>query len=283
MQEMRWCEEANNPAWADDGPALTEELRRAVRGEVALAEAMLTLASFQEEQERAAVALLERETWALTAILERSTPIWRYLPTTTLRFALDHPNAPHLELGLFSHLATLVAPRAGEQALMAATTPRWARVYTHHQQQPAGQAEALVRTYVPISVTEAVATLGLGRILTQIEVATRTAGRALEAQAHAQRERQAQLWRAERMLGCAPEPAAALPDRTRALPTRLLLLLLGPAALLAAGGALWGFAVVLVSSFFGLPEAVLALLLGAVGLLIWISCHTTSIPVDPRQ
>jgi hypothetical protein len=242
---------------------------------------MLTLALYQEEQARTAAALLERETWVLTAILERSAPIWQYLPTPTLRFVPDQPGAAHLELGHFSHLATRVAPRAGEPALMAATTPRWARVSTDHKQHLPEQAEALVHTYVPISVAEAVATLGLGGILTQIELATRTAGQALLAQAQAQRERQVQIRRGERMLGYEPEPADAMPAGTRSLPTLLLLLLVGPAGLLALGGALWALTAVLVCFLFGIPGALLTLLLGSVGLLVWRWRHVTGIMDDP--
>jgi hypothetical protein len=167
--------------------------------------------------------------------------------------------------------------------LLAATPPRWARVYTYHKQQPPGQAGALVHTYVPTSATEAVATLGLGRILTQIELATRTAGRALLAQAQAQRERQAQIWRAERTLGWEPEPAHAAHAGARALPTLLLLLLLGPACLLALGGALLGLAAVMVCFFFGLPAAVLTFLLGGVGLLVWRRHHVTRIAMDRKD
>jgi hypothetical protein len=255
-------------------------LRRAAQGDLVLAEAMLTLAHHQEEQVRASAVLLERETWVLTAILERSAPIWRFLPTPTLCFAPNPPGATHLELGHFSHLAPLVTPRADEPALIA-TTPCWARVSTSHKEQPAQQAGALVQTYMPISVTEAVATLGLGRILTQLELATRTAGQALLAQAQAQRERQAQIRRAEQMLGLEPEPVETVHDGTRALPELLLLLLVGPAGLLALGGALWALTTLLVCFLVGIPAALLTLLLGSVGLLVWRWRHVTGIMNDP--
>jgi hypothetical protein len=266
--------------WADEGRAVAEPLRRAAQGDVVLAEAMLTLAHYQEEQARTAAALLERETWVLTAILERSAPIWRYLPTATLRFALDPPGATHLELGHFSHLAPLVTPRADEPAVIA-TTPRWARVSTRPKEQHAEQTGAFVHTYMPISVTEAVATLGLGRILTQLELATRTAGQALLTQAQAQRERQAQIRRAEHMLGYESETAQAVHAGTRALPALLLLLLMGPAGLLALGGVLWALMLVMVCFLFGIPAALLTLLLGSVGLLVWRWRHATGIMNDP--
>ncbi len=255
MQERGWPAEATNLIQADDGPALPEELRRAARGEAVLTEALLTLAQHQEEQARTAADLLERETWALTAILERSAPIWGYLPDSTLRFVPDHSDAPHLELGLFSHLAARVVPRAGEETLMAVTTPRWARVYTCPRQQAAGQTEAPVRIYVPISVAEAAATLGFGRILAQIEVATRTAGRALLAEAQAQRERQARLLGVERMLGWEPDPVEAPPDGATTARTRLVLMLLGQAgpARWAPVTALVALTVILVRLFLGIP------------------------------
>ena len=255
MREIGWPAEATNLIQADDGPALPEELRQAARGEAALTEALLTLAHHQEEQARTAADLLERETWALTAILERSAPIWRHLPQPTLRFVPDRPDAPHLELGLFSHLATLVAPSASEHALLAATTPRWARVYTCHAQQPAGQADAPVRTYVPISVAEAVATLGLGRILAQIEAATRATGRALLAEVQTQRERQARLLGVERMLGWEPDPMEAPPNGATAAGMRLVLLALGQGgfARWAPGAALVALTVILVPLLLGIP------------------------------
>ena len=255
MQGRGWPAEATNPIQAEGGPAPPEELQRAARGEAVLTEALLTLAQLQEEQARTAADLLERETWALTAILERSAPIWGQLPDPTLRFVPDHPDAPHLELGLFAQLATRVVPREGEHALLAATTLRWAQVYSCPRQQPAGQTEALVRTYVPISVAEAVATLGFGRILAQIEVATRTAGRVLLAEAQAQRERQARLLAVERMLGWEPDPMEAPPEGGTTARTRLVLLLLGQegSARWAPGAALAALTVILVCLLLGFP------------------------------
>jgi hypothetical protein len=125
---------------------------------------------------------------------------------------------------------------------------------------------------VAISPAEAVATLGLGRILTQIEVATRTAGQALVAQAQAQRERQAQLLRAERMLGVDPEPPTTRQDCSRPIRRSLVLLLLEPTGpvRLALAGVLWGFVAILTCFLFGIPQAVLAVLVSGVGLLLWL-------------
>jgi hypothetical protein len=268
MQAIGWPAEPRNPIQAVGGPALPEGLLRAAWGEAALDEALLTLANHQEHQARTSADLLERETWALTAIMELSAPIWRQLLFPTLRFGTDSADEPHLELGHFAHLATLVAPRAGEPASMAATTPRWARVFTCRKQQQAGQVEVLARTYEPISVAEAVATLGFGRILSQIEVATRTAGQALLEQEQSQRERRARLLRVERMLGWEPDHEKT-PDRGTGARTRLALLL-GEAGSTqwAPGAALVALAVILVSLLFGIPQAVLALIVGGGGLLL---------------
>jgi hypothetical protein len=188
---------------------------------------LLTLAHYQEEQARTAADLLERETWALTAILTRSEPIWRQLPNPTLRFVLSHPDELHLELGSYSHLAALVAPTVDEQALIAATLPCWARVLPASQRRVAGQAGPLACSYVGISVAEAVATLGFGRILDRIEGAARTAGQAMLARAQVERERQARILSVEQMLGWGPDPADVRLDRTKTARTRLVLLLLG--------------------------------------------------------
>ena len=270
MQGRGWPAEATNPIQADGGRAFPEELRRAANGEIAVAEVLLTLAQHQEEQARTAADLLERETWALTAILERSAPLWRHLPDHTLRFVPDHPAAPVLEVGCFSHLAALIAPSVDEQALLAATTPCWARVAGAPERRRAGQTEALARSYVLISVAEAVATLGFGRILAQIEAATRTAGQALLAQAQVQRERQARLLGVERMLGWEPDPTEAPPDGATAVRTHLLPLLLGQGGLArwAPGAALVALTVILVCLLFGIPQAVLALMVGGGGLLL---------------
>ncbi len=269
MQELGWAVEATSVMQAHGKRALHEELRREARGEIALAEVMLTLVQHQEEQARTAADLLERETWALTVILERSVPIWRHLPDPTLRFVPDHPDAPHLEVGCFSHLAALISPSMDEQALIAATVPCWAQVSPAQQRRLAGQTGAFARSYVLISVAVAVATLGLGRILAQIEVATRTAGQTLLAQAEMQRERQAQLLRVERMLGVEPEPPIPPADCSRAMPLRLLPLCPMGFGGLALSGVLWGIMAILVCVLFGIPQAVFGVLLRGAGLLVW--------------
>ncbi len=227
MQGIGWPAEAPDPMQPHSGPALPEELQRAARGEAVLAEALLTLAHYQEELACTAAGLLERETWALTVILTRSEPIWKHLPNPTLRFMLGHPDEPHLEVGSFSHLAALMAPTVDEQALIAATTPCWARVFPADQRRAAGQTGPFACSYVAISVAEAVATLGFGRILGKIEVATRTAVQAMLAQAQAEREREARILSVEQMLGWGLNPADVRLDRTKTARTRLVLLLLG--------------------------------------------------------
>jgi len=248
MQGVLWPAEAGNLIQEHDRRALPEDLRRAARGEAALDEAFETLAHYQEELARIATDVLERETWVLTAIIIRSGPIWDHLRCPTLRFVPDRPDEPYLELGIFSHLAGLAAPSADEQALIADPAPRWARVSPHHERRLAGGTGALACSYVPVSVAEAVATLGLGRILAQIEAATRTTGQALLAQAQNQRERQARLLGVERMLGWEPDPTEASLDRTTTARTHLLLLVLGQGgpAWWALGAALVGLVVILV-------------------------------------
>jgi hypothetical protein len=270
MVGIGWPAEATRRKPVEESRALPEELWSVARGESALTEALLTLAHHQAEQAYSAAELLERETWALTAILERIAPLWRHLPQPTLRFASDRPDAPHLELGLFSHLATLVAPSAGEQALMSAATPLWARVYTRRTRLPAGQFEAIVRTYVPISVAEAVAALGLGRILNQINIMTRNAGRTLLDREQAQRERQVRLLGVERMLGWEPDPVEAQLFSWTAARRYLLMLLLGEGntAVWVPGAALVALTVIVVTLFFGIPIAVLALIVGTGCLLL---------------
>ena len=125
MQAIGWHAEPANPLQADQGRTVPRALERVARGDVVLTEALLMLAQQQDEQVRSAADLLEREIWALTAILELCAPIWRDLPQPTLRFAPDRPDGPHLELSLISHLATCAGSRAGDQAAVAAVTPRW--------------------------------------------------------------------------------------------------------------------------------------------------------------
>ena len=217
-------------AAANGNRGLREDLRRVSRGEIGVYEAFQTLTQSQEEQKRAAADLLEHETWAVTLLSGASEAIWRQLPGPTLRFALDtscDSERSHLELGRFSHLAALDAPSSEEQSLSALRTPCFARVYPHKDRQAAGHSGALACSYVPISPTEAVASLGFARIVTEIETATRTAGHALLVEGAAQRERQQQLLRIERMRGWEPDPAA---DPVAAAPpftTRLAMMLMG--------------------------------------------------------
>lgn len=274
MQGARWPDEDASLVREDGRRALPEDLLRAAHGEATLTEAFQTLVRYREEQARAAADLLERETWALTAILATSGPIWNHLKCPTLRFPLDSPGKPvsyHLELGHFPHLAALLAPSVDEQALIAATTPCWARVYPHAERQRAGETGALACSYVPIPVAEAVAALGLGRILTQIEAATCAVGQSLAAQARAQGERYERLQRVERLLGWEAEPTAEQVDRARAVGTGLVLALLGQGAgaRIVLVGAFLGPFVILLGLVIGFPLTLLALVLVAIALLVW--------------
>jgi hypothetical protein len=139
-------------------------------------------------------------------------------------------------VGYFAHLAALDAPTAAERELIAATAPCWARVYPHEDRQRAGQSGALACSYVPIPMAEAVATLGLERILTQDE-------------------RQARLLRAERALGWEPAPADAPVAAAMPIRTRLVLALLEPGsrARLALGAAFLGLVLILLCLLVGIP------------------------------
>lgn len=202
--------------------AQMRELERVARGVTPVYDAFLTLACSQEEQAHTATDLLERETWALDALLARSGPVWLPMGRPTLRFEVhqaDEPVSHHLELGRFSHLAALVEPTADEQALIAAREPCWARVALDPARQQAGQADALACSYSRISSADAVAQLGLARILSQIEAATRAAGTILLGRAQTQAERRAYLQLVEGMLHALPAssaPASAAPGALEA-------------------------------------------------------------------
>src|SRR5262249_44534553 len=71
---------------------LPADLWRAAHGSADLIDAIHILARRHEEQAHAAADLLERETWALSAILVASAPIWGRLSGATLRFLADQPS-----------------------------------------------------------------------------------------------------------------------------------------------------------------------------------------------
>ncbi|HVA92420.1 MAG TPA: hypothetical protein VNL71_21570 [Chloroflexota bacterium] len=226
------------------------DLRRVIFAEVPLTTAFPMLALYQEEQVRRAADLLERETWAVAAILAVSGPIWSQFTSPTLCFPFGGPGESppyHLEVGYFAHLAALDAPTAAERELIAATAPCWARVYPHQDRQRAGQSGALACSYVPVPLAEAVAALGLERILAQLETATRAAGQVLLNQAEAQDEREARLLRAERALDGESAPVEAPVAVEMPVRTRLVLALLEPGSRtgLALGAAFVGFALLL--------------------------------------
>jgi hypothetical protein len=225
---------------------------------------LLAVARYGREQALTAADLLERETWALTAVLDRCAPIWQHLADPILRFLPERADQPRLELGTFSHLAALIAPSTDEQVLIAATTPRWARVSPALERQQAQQTGSLACSYVIISAAEAITMLGFGRILSQLTAATRSAGQALATQAQNQRDRQAQLMQTERQLGVVPELAAISLGDSQAIFTCLVLALLQPINLtrFALAGAIWVLLVILASFLVTLSPAMFLLLLG---------------------
>ncbi len=266
------CSIPDSP-WPEDETVCPPDLQRAACGEVPLQEAFQTLAYYQEEQTRAAVDLLEQETWAVTVHLAASGPIWSHIGRPTLRFALDcaAQSVPcHLELGTFAHLAALITPSAGERTLISARTPCWARVYPHHERQGAGQIGAVAYSYVPIPTAEAVATLGLGRILSEIEAATRAAGQAILARAQEQAARHERLLRVERMLGWGQEPIeAAQPCQRHPRIDQVFVLLARGGGHVAAGAAVLGMVMAVLCLLLGIPGALLPLALTGLALFIW--------------
>ena len=249
------------------------DLRRAAQGEVSLYEAFQTLVRYREAHAQTAAELFERETWAMTVLVDASESLWTQPASPTLRFAIPGPDGPapyHLELGRFAHLAALQAPSEEEQELIAAASPRWARVHAHQERLHEGQTGALACRYVPMSTGEAVATLGFARILAQLECRARAVGTALLTQAEEQDARQQRVQQAERMLGWVPTPAVDS-HRAHSPGTRLLLSLVqeGCGQRLAVGTTLLGAMTVLFSFVVGVPHALLLLLLALPVLLLW--------------
>jgi hypothetical protein len=230
VQATHWPNLNATTAEGDGALAIPADLHRAARREMAPREAFQILAFYQDEHAREAADLLERETWALMAILASSNPIWNHRDSPTLRFMLDCSSTPlssHVELGRFAHLAALAAPNADEQALIETTTCCFARVAPHPERHGAGEVGALACSYIPISVGEAISLLGFGQIMDQIEATTRQTGEMLLTQARLLGERQTRLLGAERMLGWEPDPAAAPHWATTAC-AWLLVAVLGP-------------------------------------------------------
>ncbi|HVC80257.1 MAG TPA: hypothetical protein VNL35_07130 [Chloroflexota bacterium] len=236
-----------------------------------LYETFQSLAFSQEEQEREAGDLLEREIWAVTRIMAVSAPIWNQNPSPIVSFSLGHTSEPapyRLELSRFAHLRALRTPSPGEQALIASDTPCWARVAPNLERHLAGYSDALACSYVPVPVAEAVKLLGLGRIMTQIEAATQSAGQAVLNEARFQEDRRARLVAVERMLGCEPHPAA---DRETPVRTHVALALLGKGrfAALPPNAACLGLAAGVLCFVAGFAQALIVLLIGVVLLAAW--------------
>ncbi|MGH2411365.1 MAG: hypothetical protein ACRDGS_13510 [Chloroflexota bacterium] len=251
---------------------LSQFARRGAAGTAGpIYETFQTLAFSQEEQERGAADLLEREIWAVTRVMAVSAPIWNQNPSPVLSFSLGHLSEPapyRLELSRFTHLGMLRSPSPGEQALIASDTPCWARVAPNLERHLAGYSDALACSYVPIPVAEAVKLLGLSRIMTQIEAATQSAGQAVLNEARVQEDRRARLIAVERMLGCEPNPVM---DQEPPVRTQVALALLGKGRLaaLAPNAACLGLAVGVLCFLAGFAQALIVLLLGVLLLATW--------------
>lgn len=255
----------------DWAPISPDPLRKTVGQGGTIFEVFQTIAYQREEQERVAADLLERETWAVTCLLIASAPIWARNTNLTLNFPLDQRNEPvayRLELGLFSRLAGLSAPSAGELELLAATTPCWARVTPNLERHLAGYSDELACSYQPISMAEAVKLLGLDRIVDQIEAAARAARQSVMQEARAQEDRRARLRAVERLLGWESERDlnAALPLRTQ-----LAMALLGKGTLASLPTCTIGVGVVAGTMYVadGLGAALIVFVLGMALLIAW--------------
>jgi hypothetical protein len=246
-----------------------------VSGQVPLGDALQILAQFQEEHMCLAADLCEREAWVVTSILDRSEVAWDLLAKPTLRFTVDRPGEPmpyHLEVGRYAHLAALLDATPAEQKLIASQTLCWVRVYLHKGRQEAGATGTLAQSYIPITVDEAVAILGMRPIVAAVESAIRAAGSDLRAEGERLNRRREGLVEMERALGwdanLAPMASADGATRFRAW---LALLLLGqtgrPGRLLGAGFA--GLLLGLLCLLFNPLLLVIALPTIVVGLLIW--------------
>jgi hypothetical protein len=255
MQLMNLPPQAISPAQDTRRWASPSDLQRVASGQVALGEALQLLSQCREEQMRADADLREREAWAVTSILARAETVWDLLARPTLRFTLDRLGDPvpyHLEVGRYAHLAVLPDLTPGEQTLIASPAPCWARVYPHHVRHQTARTGPLARSYVPITAAEAVATLGMGTILSAIETAIRAAGSDLHAELEHQNRRRQRLLDAERMLGWDEDPPDVPMDRATMTRARLALLLLGHGGRTGyvLGVAFVGFLVILLCLLF---------------------------------
>jgi hypothetical protein len=264
-----------------EGSRLPSDPLRKVSGQGGtLFETFQAIGYYQEEQERAAADLLEREIWAVSRMLIASAPIWNQNPGMTLSFPLNQSEeaVPYrMELGLFSHLAALPAPTPEEKELIASTTPCWARVAPNLERHLAGCSGALACSYVPVSMAEAVKLVGLDRIMDQMEAATRTAGQAVLNEARVQEDRRARLLAVERMFGWEADPGAD--PETTSMRTQLALAVLGRGSLgsLAPSAVSLGLATGAFYLFAGLAQALIVFLLGLALLVAWglYVVHTT--------
>jgi hypothetical protein len=240
-----------------------------------LSDALQVLAERQEQQLRLDGDLRTREAWVVESILARSEATWDLLARPTLRFALHGcPDSPpcQLELGRYTHLAALLDPTPGEQELMDSTVPCWARVSLHPERQASGQIGALAQRYVPVTTAEAVATLGMGTIISAIEHAVRAAGSDMRAQAERLNRRHEELVIMEHTLGWHDDQPSALPTAEAGVSSSwVAMLLIGragrPGRVLGAGFV--GIFVTLLCLLFNPVLLFIALPLIVAGFLLW--------------
>jgi hypothetical protein len=252
--------ESNDAQWPVEGThtapmgkmqsVVPDQLRQVATGTMTLPGAFVVLTCYQEEQTRIESDLRDREIWALTALLEAGGTLWTHFDRPTLVFRLPGSDNVHLEVGHFSHLATLCEPSPEEQLLAMSSGVTWAKVSPHAGRYATGQRGPLAYSYVPIPMADAVAILGFGAIVRELEAVTRSAGSVMLQRAQALQERQAQLVTLERAIGWEAEGSLE-----RAEPASRH----GLQGFLAHGLAVWRMTD---DSAVWAPAAILCLLLG---------------------
>jgi hypothetical protein len=118
-----------------------------------------------------------------------------------------------------------------------------------------------------MTTAQAVAALGFGRIIGQIEAATGQASVVLLTEAQVQSERSGRLEQVERMLGWDPDPGP--PEPPAPVETGVLLALLDRRGQVALGAAGLGLVTVLLCFLVGVPHALLVMAVAGSALIIW--------------
>lgn len=269
------AEHCPHPSWYDD-------LLRSSRAQTDLAEAFQIVGLAHEEGERTTADLREREIWAMTLLVEASAPLWRPLPSPTIRFETREQlglEKSHIELGRFTRLAQLIDPSEEETSLARADAPRFARVYPHHERRAAGATGALACSYVPLSVADGVGAAGFTAILNALEAATRASCQTLLTEYQAASARHDQVRRVESMLGWEHDVGTSEPIGDHPVERKVMLGLLARAeeGWLMPAAASVGVMALICGMVLGMPFALLLLLLAVVSLTVWTVTSSQSV------